>query len=251
MTDGWIPRTTLEKLIQIDTLLSEVVPNFGKARERIVDTLPGHSGRPAGSGEPSGGRSGGHGATIVERTFATWDRDVADLDQLDGLAEAVVARLASWFPSSAGPIDNGAVRRLAWARWCIQQITRTGARFNGRQLMALHRDAEQLHRKVMIWAGPREATDVRSPSLAADMTNSLCRSCLRAGVRNLRSDRYTTDGLCRWCGDFRGEQGFLPTLVIIDAHQTGAPGSTIAKMIRDERKATTPAPSKRKRRRGR
>ncbi len=246
--NGWTPRTPLEQLIQIETMLAEIVPRFGRARARIVDTLPGHSGRPAGNGEPGGGR-GASSSTVVERTQAEWHRSGRDLDRLERLARDVVDVVLSLAPDGLErPVDNGPVRRLAWSRWAVRhvvELTRGGRHVARARLIDLHRDVEHLHRMVSIWADPRTPPESRSLELAADATETLCRSCLRAGARNERSERYSSDGLCRWCGDFQSEQGFLPTLEIIDAHESGQPGSSIARLIREARRAQ---PRRRRRR---
>jgi hypothetical protein len=259
LPDSWVPRNNLEKLIQVDTLLAGLIPRFGSARERIVDTLPGHSGKPAGNGDPGGGSGGGHGASVVERTSARWDSHAADLERLDRLAAAIVDRLMHEFPTVTGPIDNGAVRRLVWARWVVRALVQFGPRrasqLKDGWLLRLHGDVDQLYRIVEIWADPREAPAARSAELAVDDTEALCRSCLRVGARNDRSpiERQRAAGLCRWCGDFQEAQGFLPTLAIVDLHESGAAGSTIARAIKDERRTrgldrTKPAKKKRRRR---
>ena len=267
--EGWLPRTTGEKLIRIDTVLAGVVPVFSSTRERIADLLPGHSGRPAGTGEPPGG-SGGGGATVVERTVLGADLRPEDpddapcrlpssperaaLDQIDRLAVRVVEKAEALMRGAApmrhlpGPADTGTVRRLVWARWAIRQLEHSGCRLPDRHVDQLWHDVGLLADLCTTWGEPRTISE-RDAELAVDDTEQWCRSHLRIGARERRSERYTSDGLCRWCGDFAAEQGWLPTLDIVDAHNVGAHGSTIAKMIRDHVKATTP--KVRKKRKGR
>lgn len=122
-----------------------------------------------------------------------------------------------------------------------------------RPLDRLWFDVELLEHVCIAWGPPRLVELGRSAELAADATDSWCRSHLRVGARAPRSDRYPVDGLCRSCGDFLAEHGWLPTLEILDALQSGMHGSTIAKMIRDEqeRRAAAVRPSKKRRRRRR
>lgn len=179
---------------------------------------------------------------MVERTAAQWKGAGQDLERLDRLAAAIVDRLVERFPTVTGPADNGAMRRLVWARWVIRSTVKLGPGpvnrlCPARWRLALHQDVEQLWKIVGVWRDARE-TAPRSPELAHDDTLSLCRSCLRVGERVERSDRYVKDGLCRWCGDFRAEQGFLPTLAIVEAHRSaGVTGRALYKLIREERRA--------------
>lgn len=264
--DGWLPRTTREKLIRIDTILAGVVPRFSDTRERIADVLPGHSGRPAGNGEPPGG-SGGGGATVVERTVLGADLDPADPDdapcrlpssperealaELDRLAERVVLRVERIVARSGcrlapPPADRYTVRRLVWARWAIRVVEQLGTELPARQVDPLFVDAARLDQLCTTW-GPARRVAARDAELAVDDTERWCRSHLRVGDRVDRSDRYAADGLCRWCGDFAAEQGWLPTLDIVDAHTSGAHSSKIAKLIRDAEQTRVPRPKRRKR----
>lgn len=269
---GWLPQTPRQKLVKIDTLLAGIIPRFTDTRERIVDVLPGHSGRPAGNGEPPGG-SGGGGATVVERVVLGPDlanddpgRDARTpvraeqraLDQMDHLARMTVERveaLTRRVGCKLGPVpDLGMVRRLVWARWAVRVVEQLNpARLPDRLLDSLWFDLEALDHICIAWGPPRSAPSAREVELAADPTENYCRSHLRIGAREHRSDRYPTDGLCRPCGDFLAEHGWLPTLEILDALQSGMHGSTIAKMIRDEherrRKAKTTKKPRRRRRR--
>lgn len=261
MRDGWIPRTNSEKLILIDTVLAGVIPVFTSTRERIGDLLPGHSGRPAGNGEPPGG-SGGGGATLVERTVLGHDLGPDDPDdiavrlpssperlalaELDRLAISVVDRVVMLAPPGVpGPADVGAVRRLVWARWAVRQMAPRVRGVTSRRIDALWTDVARLDELCTVWGEPRTVA-ARDVELAVDDTEEWCRSHLRVGARERRSPRYTSDGLCRTCGDFVGEHGWLPTLDILDALVSGMHGSTIAKLIRDEQTRRRPVKRKRK-----
>jgi hypothetical protein len=249
VSNNWLPRNPHEALIKTDTIIADTIPTIGQARLRIINLIPGHSGRPAGNGEPGGG-SGASTSTIVERTLGIYGEDkkshgvtlkrsteMRDLDRLDtlttrtiDLSEALAAITWTITPPTLG---GSHARRLTWARWLIRR-TVNGGLINKRLVADLYDTGHDLHQLVTQWAGePREAGK-RTLELAADPTEQWCRSCLRAGHRNQRDDRYRRHGLCRWCGDFRAEQGALPTLDIIDAHETGSP-IAVARLIRDSK----------------
>jgi hypothetical protein len=245
----WLPRTPTEALIKTDTILAATVPTISLARVRIIDLAPGHSGRPAGNGEPGGG-SGASTSTVVERTLGIVGEDkkshgitlkrpteLRDLDRIDALtirtvdlAEALAALTWTITP----PPDGGShARQLTWARWLIRRVT-NGGLIDKRLIGHLYDDSNDLHHLVHQWATPAHTAGKRTLELAADPTEQWCRSCLRAGHRNQRDQRYARHGLCRWCGDFRAEQGQLPTLDIIDAHETGS-AIAVARLIRDSK----------------
>lgn len=245
----WLPRTNQEKLIKIDGLLAGIVVGFGVAVDRAADLLPGHSGRPAGNGEPGGG-SGGFGDTVVERQVIAADgglrarpAEARALDDLVRLAERVVvlavelARIVG--RPHQGPLDNGPLRRLVWARWALRSIEGTstknpGVMLPGRIIDRLWRDVVALSDLVEVYGPPREAPVKRSDELAVDLTEQLCTSHLRIGQRAPRDKRYTGIGLCRWCGDYLAAHGFVPTLEIVDAHENKNP-IALARLTRDEK----------------
>ena len=245
---AWLPRTTREKLILIDTVLADIVPRYTATRTRITDTMPGHSGRPAGNGDPGGGTSSST-TTVVERTaLATPSPERHALAELDRLTESIVVRVGG-IVGMAGlrllPPAPGNVRRLVWARWAVRVLEQTDPRIPNRHIDALWHDVDALDGICNQWGPPRRITQRRT-DLANDDTDTWCRSHLRIGSREPRSPHYTNDGLCNTCGRFLGEQGWLPTLDILDALTSGAHGSTIAKLIRAEHARLRPV----KRRKG-
>lgn len=265
MSDRWLPRTPLEVLIKVDAMLADVVPRFGGARERVAELLPGHSGRPAGNGEPGGGSGGGHGDTVVERLVLSEANRrspaAAALADLDRLVERIVGHavdlaavaVAGGAPiPRLGPLDNGAVRPLVWVRWLIRGVAESGRRglirprLRDTDVGSLYNDAARLAAAVDAWAEPRQADVRRTDELAADDTERWCRSCLRIGWRSERAARYQLLGLCRWCGDFHAEQGFLPSLELLDAHRSGKMITTA--MVAASR-PTSKSPKRKKRRR--
>lgn len=240
----WIPRTSREGLIQTDTILAGIVPTITATRERIAELTPGHSGRPAGNGEPGGGK-GASGPSVVERTAGKVSVERRDLDELDRLTSSVVER-ACLLANNAGyriPEPQGSpARRLALTRWAIRLLIDAGANPPSKWCERLHQDTIRLADIIDHW-NPHQPT-TRSPALAQDDTEQWCRSHLRIGNRTPRDSRYPKHGLCRWCGDFNGEQGFLPTLDILDAHETGS-SLAVARALRDGRKKR-PRPTRKK-----
>jgi hypothetical protein len=238
---AWLPRTPQEALTKADTILAGIVPRIGDARARIIDVLPGHSGRPAGNGEPAGG-SGASTSTVVERTALKRCQELVDLNRIDELVQAILSRAQLMHRTPfAPPVAGSTARRLTWARWLIRRMVNYPPPPKG-MVQRLHDDVCELDRLVDQWAAPHVGGK-RTHQLAADDTGTWCRSCLRAGCRNPRDARYPTLGLCRWCGDFRAAQGVLPSLDMLDAHESGSP-LEVARLIRDTDKRTR----KRKRR---
>lgn len=241
MIDGtWLPRTPHEALVKADAILADIVPRISGARERIIDVLPGHSGRPAGNGEPGGG-SGAATSTVVERTALKGGPEMRDLTRIDELVQRIVDTAEHMHVTGLTPVlGRSPARRLTWARWLIRRMAHYPAP-NRRHVQWLYDDCAELDQLVDQWAAPR-AGGKRTHQLAVDDTGTWCRSCLRAGYRNPRDERYPTFGLCRWCGDFKAAQGVLPTLDILDAHESGS-RLEVARLIRD-----TDRKSKRRRR---
>jgi hypothetical protein len=233
---NWLPRNPHEALIKTDTILAGIVPQITRARARIIDTIPGHSGRPAGNGEPGGGK-GASTSSVVERCAAKNTAEMRTLTRLDELVDRVYVQ--AWmltppaWPIQTPPPGASHARQLALTRWLIRQLIRAHIKHKKGDVDSLWRDVCDLDAIVGTWAEPRHGGK-RTLELAVDPTEQWCRSCLRAGHRNQRDDRYARHGLCRWCGDFRAEQGQLPTLDIIDAHETGSP-IAVARLIRDSK----------------
>jgi hypothetical protein len=238
----WLPRTPQEALVKADTILAAIVPRIGDARGRIIDVLPGHSGRPAGNGEPGGG-SGASTSTVVERVALKRCQELVDLNRIDELVERIVNAAQHMHATPLMPTEGGsAARRLTWARWLIRRCSARQSVPRG-LVERLYDDVSELDRLVDQWAAPHLGGK-RTHQLAADDTGTWCRSCLRAGYRNPRHAKYPGVGLCRWCGDFKLAQGVLPSLDVIDAHESGSP-LEVARLIRDTDRKT------KRRRRGR
>lgn len=250
-----LPRTRLEVLYQIDTMLADAVPLVDVARDRIIRSMPGHSGRPAGNGDPPGGSGGGGGTSPTERVaLASGSVELRDLARLDRAVDEVLAATVE-LARSAGLLLPGQIeqrgragRRVAWSRWAVRCVIDAGAHVRRRPLDDLWSAALVLSKVVRSWAAPTQAPTPRSADLAADGTEMWCRSHLRVGHREPRSDRYPTDGVCRPCGDFHAEHGWWPTLEIIDAMIDGR-HIDIARLTREEHATRRAAKSRKRRRR--
>ena len=248
-TRRWLPTNTASKLVLADTILADIVPRIGDTRQRIIDLIPGHSGRPAGTGDPPGGQ-GGSTTSVIERTLGIQGDDTktrgvtlrisaeaTDLETLDHCVNhidhltRVCVQLAGGRLTEPQPNASHA-RRLAWDRWAIRVVSGLDPRLPGWLTKGLCDTAGDLESLCAAWQ-PAHIPVKRATELATDDTERYCRSCLRAGHRNPRDPRYRE--LCRWCGDFKAEQGQLPTLDIIDAHETGS-SLAVARLIRDDTK---------------
>jgi hypothetical protein len=226
----WLPRTPQEALVKAGTILAGIVPRIGDARARIIDVLPGHSGRPAGNGDPGGG-SGASTSTVVERVALKRCQELVDLNRIDELVQRIVNAAEHMHGAGLAPTEGGsAARRLTWARWLIRRCSARQSVPRG-LVERLYDDVSELDRLVDQWAAPHLGGK-RTHQLAADDTGTWCRSHLRAGYREERYRDYTTLGLCRWCGEFKGAQGVLPSLDILDAHESGS-RFEVARLIRD------------------
>lgn len=249
MTRRWLPTNTASKLVLADTILADIVPHITDVRQRIIDLIPGHSGRPAGTGDPPAGQ-GGSTTSVIERTLGivgddTKSRGVilrtsaeaTDLETLDHcvnhidhLTRVIIETAGGRLPEPEYRASHA--RRLAWDRWAIRTVSELNPRLPNWLTESLCNTAHQLESICAAWQ-PAHVQVRRATELATDDTERYCRSCLRAGHRNPRDPRYRE--LCRWCGDFKAEQGALPTLDIIDAHESGSP-LAVARLIRDETK---------------
>lgn len=232
---------TTEGIRQIDALLVHVTRWYPLAVRRLTDSLPGISGRPAGNGEPGGGHGGwvawdgtidgGWSVSVVERAVksgAGSRRQLERTQALPGLCVAACDDLAGEMGIRAIAMPHTRTSAMQWA-WC-QYSTRLcralheqhGAKLPTTELRHLYNLVIEAANTVDNWTGVKAPTEVqRTAELATDNTETWCRSCLRVGQREPRSSRYATDGLCRWCGDFSGAQGFMPTVVILDARHEG------------------------------
>lgn len=224
----WTPRDPVEALILCDTLLAEITPRFASAVDRLADLQPGLSGRPAGSGEPGGG-SGFSVTSVVERTAETSPAERRRLERLQAFpgllvvsVSKVMERMGARPPELGRSPSHG--QQLSWVAWscrlCIDLHRATKMSAPRQRVARLFEQVCNLHDLVIAaTAAPSEPKQPRAAELANDPTEMWCRSCLRVGQREPRSDRY--DGLCRWCGDFEGAQGFSPTLNLLDFHHDG------------------------------
>jgi hypothetical protein len=239
------PSTPAEALQLVDDLFQFIVPNWSKAYRIVIELQPGLSGRPAGSGVPSGGRGAATDdddpntlgpCTVVERAALAGSPErqlLVDLEQLPARVEADVVRLV-WSLQSAdrvlrAPAHATVGQRLAWSNWAIRQmLAMHHARILARRMSPhavdrLHADTDRLHQLVAGLVEPARLhadPDRRDLGLAVDQSGMWCRSCLRAGGREPRSDRYA-EQVCRWCGDFHAEQGWWPTIDLLEARHSG------------------------------
>jgi hypothetical protein len=183
----WLPRTPQEALVKADTILAAIVPRIGDARGRIIDVLPGHSGRPAGNGDPGGG-SGASTSTVVERVALKRCQELVDLNRIDELVERIVNAAEHLHATPLMPTEGGsAARRLTWARWLIRRCSARQSVPRG-LVERLYDDVSELDRLVDQWAAPHLGGK-RTHQLAADDTGTWCRSCLRATPRQVSRRR--------------------------------------------------------------
>lgn len=231
----WTPRYPIEALILAETLLADLTPRYPVALRALVDLQPGLSGRPVGTGDPGGG-SGFTVTSVVERTALAPAPERAHLDRVLAAPALLTIRAGDVVEAMGArverpPLFATAGQQLAWARWVIRlaiALHQHGWRIPHDHANPQHDRTNRLLADVSdLDAIVRAALDEPRPSgqrrveLATDLTESWCRSCLRIGQREPRSDRYAGDGLCRWCGDFHAAQGWLPTLDLLDARHAG------------------------------
>lgn len=258
---GEVRRDVGGVLAEVEEMLDRLVtvktrsPSSGKhvsvfvaALER-VSGLVGPAPRPVGSGDPGGGR----GATLtsqVERAVGL-DRDddrplrvgpeenaLRHLRQLpmeiesrleDCLSEIGVDTSGILLPDDASP-----ARTVWWCRWAVRQLRRAPALPSDRSASRLFAAAAHLDKVVSSW------TTVRTPEVSAraglveDLTGMWCRSCLGAGARTPRVDRFNAHGVCRFCGEFHATYRRWPSANVLRARASGATRRTLAKIIRDE-----------------
>lgn len=265
-----LPRDTREALVTIDDLLASMLSARMLSRRsgrmvvplvvavEAVEALVGPGSRPVGSGDPGSGR----GAVLtspVERAVGADREELAgptveelDLARLRALPAAIMSSTLRCVadagvsgvipPPPRLPSGVGGVRRLVWSRWAVRQLVTVLAEPRWQSVRALHDEVVGLDRLVERWTVSRTPASTGELGPVEDLTGMLCRSCLAAGHREQRDDRYAADGVCRWCGDFQASQGWWPTRNLVRARQAGK--RVTDAMIRAERPR-----SKRKRRR--
>lgn len=251
------PRSPVEVLVRVESMLVDAHRGFVAALSELREVQPGMSGRPAGSGEPGGGAGGfthsgpRASSSVVERAVEQAGparTQLVRLELLPGVVrDDVVVAAASAGVRFTLPVLAGA-SSLEVSRLAVRALLDHGMarRVRFRPCRVLHDHTSELAEIVSRWgAAPAPARSPRPAGLVNDITELWCESCLRNGTREPRSNRYPTKGLCRWCGDFEAEQGFLPTLDLLDARRDGR--RITEAMVRDARPRTVPAPRKRKR----
>lgn len=224
------PRTTTEALRHTDTLLAHITPRWTATIHALTDTLPGHSGTPAGNGNPPGG----HGATtttIVERATETGTAARQRLTRAQALPKLCLTtldELAGELGIRALTMPTTQTPGMQWAwtayvtRLCAAHAEQNHHTPPQQQTSQLYRLVAEAANLVDTWTRPAHPpTEPRTLDLANDLTDLWCRSCLRVGRRSPRHDAYNGLGLCNWCGRFHGSQGFLPTLRLLDHHHDG------------------------------
>jgi hypothetical protein len=116
----------------------------------------------------------------------------------------------------------GAIRGLVWCRFVLRQLVAdTPSGVSKKRTEKVHEYAVELGDVVSRWSGRSQVNIAESKRLADDQSGMWCRSHLRVGAKEPRSDRYPTLGLCRWCGDFNASERFLPTVVLLEARRDG------------------------------
>jgi hypothetical protein len=230
---------------QVEEMLGDVlaaerpgaaVSLWGRARLRLLDAQPGVPTRPAGNGDPGTGRSSfthaGRSASssvvelAAERSVEFgdgWERgELVKFyalpwrlgDQLMSVCEA-----HGWSPV---PPADGGLQRVAWSRWVVRKlIAGEVSGLTMGEVRPVQDAASDLRGMVQRWSGRAQVKVSESRRLADDASGMWCRSHLRIGAKEPRSDKYPKLGLCRWCGDFQAGEGFLPTPVLLEMHRDG------------------------------
>jgi hypothetical protein len=227
---------TCTVLNRIDAELSEIIEGYDRALHRLeVEVTPGFPTSTPGNGSPPGG-SGGRGTSVAERLMVAGQAlfEVEDLGALMALPARLVADVHQLLtatghvgrrlpPEHLGELSVG--KRLAWCRWAVRQVIagRDELDLDGAGEAAveqLRRTAGDGRAVVRSWGYVTRRPHTAKPGraeLAHDATESLCRSCLRAGSR---STRYRGE-LCQWCWRFHQTEGFLPPVEIVTARAAG------------------------------
>lgn len=240
---------TLTRLNQADVDLVEMGKHYGEAIRRLtVDVSPGFPTSTPGSGSVGGG-SGGHGSSMTERLA---DRRHPELHDLYGLRSVPPVLVNVLDAELSGLAILGLVERLprpahrpaadiAWSRLAVHRLIYAASSIRdedlGRHTVAnvcgLARDGRLLAER---WgytpAVPAKAKpQLDDDDLAHDPTGEQCRSCLRAGRRDVR---YRGD-LCQWCYRFWRSEGFYPPPSIVAARASGK--AITEQMVAPHRKA--------------
>jgi hypothetical protein len=223
MTRRATPRTDVEALRAIDDILATLAQRYPAARSRLLDMQPGHSGRPAGTGEPGGGSSGT--SSVTERVALGRHDERHQLEQLEHLP-ATVQRFAAELAGMAGlnlptaPPQSLPSARLAWARWAVRLVLLNGRKPAHNATQRLWHAVVALDDLVERWASDirRYHHDVKGLGITTTSTLDWCPNHLRAQLHepSHRSTRY-----CRWCFDFRAAQGYLPEPTLLEARHLG------------------------------
>lgn len=256
---GDLPRSGRDALFDVQDMLVEVTSprvsrRSGRERSALVvaheevDAALGPVGRPVGTGDPGGGRGGSVGSS-VERALLGPDESGEDdevewrprrrsaeeraadaLVRLPALMVDDVLRIAA----RSGDELLGRVRpkagsagwrQVVWVRAGVRHLLAIGASPPVDHVERLSGRARELAGLVRAWAPVCEPDGKQrrlSGELAADPTERWCRSCLRLGAKNERSQRYRA-GVCRRCGDFHAAAGVWPNLEVLEAITSGEP----------------------------
>jgi hypothetical protein len=228
-----LPTTPSAVLVEVEHVLLDAIARWDDVRAILLDALPGMSGAASGTGVPSGGggfvHSGPHAsASVVERVIETGvPREQQILDRLDALPARVHTAVTRCVTAAGGrhlaPTLSG--RRLLIR--CHLEVRvmidhGLGRSVQWRDAEALHQVVVELGQIIEQWGSAPSTPNVqRDVGLAADTTEMWCRSCLRVGAREPRSDRYPVLGVCRWCGDFHATEAVMPALELLDARHSG------------------------------
>lgn len=239
--------TNLASVLQPATIpaTDRTVTRYQLACWRIRHEGPGFTTRTPGNGDPgSGGGAQVHAysndpatdhvhrnehieGTHPERhALNATLPELADLTELEQLPDRLQNATAAWLTTiGLRYLEHlGAVYRIRMAHRAIRHVLddhTTAARSNPGTFRHVDRCCNNLAHLTQRWGyTPAEPSDARPhdpDQLATDLTEKLCRSCLRVGHR---SDRKKGD-LCRWCDDFRGDYGFVPPPELVAAHASG------------------------------
>lgn len=223
MTRRHTPRTAVEALHTIDDILGDVIPRYTVAQSNLLDMQPGHSGRPAGTGEPGGG-SGGT-SSVTERVALGHHPERYQLDQLERLPLLIEQHTADLADAAGLAVPPAAPysllsARLAWARWVVRLAVQDNARTPHRAVQRLWHDVVALDDHVRLWSGEARPAhrDVKGLGITTSSVQDWCPNHLRA---QLHEPSYRAGRYCRWCVDFRTAQGYLPEPGVLEARHLG------------------------------
>src|SRR5690606_2794924 len=157
-------------LIQTDSILADIIPQWTAVRLHITSLIPGHSGRPAGNGDPPG-RSSLRATTLVERQILTGPPpQLVDLAPYYHATHGIVAWAEFLTPNEwPQPLDPRPVPRLAWARWATRQLAHHKTPVRSNPVAQLHAATVVLADLQDRWT-PHDSPERRNSELAADDT---------------------------------------------------------------------------------